>query len=201
MGKKTIETIDCRIWSEPDERHRVKQIGMRKCGEVFEELKKHLESKVLMPDEYLLMSHRLSNETLPDFREAICHVNFGGNEGIYLDIMLSYQNELGKMEVMNFATGKTLGESVADFYRMAMIAGECSMMLNGNGCTLKNNAETVLILDSEESKIVKDSLLTQAVSNENTNCSNKTIHSILDQMGYDEQQNNFLEEAEDEMEV
>lgn len=64
MGKKTIETIDCRIWSEPDERHRVKQIGMKKCGEVFEELKRHLEGKSLMPDEYLLMSHRLSNETL-----------------------------------------------------------------------------------------------------------------------------------------
>lgn len=202
MSEKTIKTIESIIWSEPDEKHRVKEIGMRKGSEVFEELKKHLEKRGLLPDEYFLMNSRFNQNTiLPNFHKAVCSVDFGSSEGIYLDITLSYRNAAEQANFMNFATGKTLGTTVADFCRMSIIAGECSMMLNGNGCTLKNNAETLLILDSEETQAVKNALLTQAVFNEDNNRSNETIYSVLNQTGCKEQQNTILDDDEGEMEV
>lgn len=40
-----IKSIEVDKWSEPDENHRVKHLGMITRGEAFEQLKAHLESK------------------------------------------------------------------------------------------------------------------------------------------------------------
>lgn len=42
-----IKSIEVDKWSEPDENHRVKHLGMITRGEAFEQLKAHLESKGL----------------------------------------------------------------------------------------------------------------------------------------------------------
>ena len=62
-----IKSIEVDKWSEPDENHRVKHLGMITRGEAFEQLKAHLESKGLLPDEYFLpgMDGKLEVE-LPD---------------------------------------------------------------------------------------------------------------------------------------
>lgn len=132
-----IKSIEVDKWSEPDENHRIKHLGMITRGEAFEQLKAHLESKGLLPDEYFLpgMDGKLEDE-LPDYDIAECVPNFGGSEGIYLDITLIYV-EKGKVHRDRFATGKTLEESADAFFRMSQIGAECLLMLNGRGCSYK----------------------------------------------------------------
>jgi hypothetical protein len=85
-----IQTIDCDRWSEPDEQRRVKHLGMIKAKDAFEQLYTHLQVKNLLPDEYFLFTERSfpDDAELPDFRTAVCHTDFGGSEGIYIDVDL-----------------------------------------------------------------------------------------------------------------
>lgn len=115
---------------------------------------------------------------IPDFDEAVCSVNFGG-EGIYLDIDLKYLSSENERRQVHFATGKTLGENTFDFYRMSLIAGECSMLLNGDGCKVKNNTKTILILDNVEADIITRSLELQAAFNNDVNRSNSEVYDLL----------------------
>lgn len=111
-----IKTFELDRWSEPDEKRRVRHIGMADAKETFDRLQTHLELKGLLPDEYFLFSDELTGE-LPEFDQALCIPNFGASEGIYLDISLACRDKDGKRYFQNFATGKTLGET-ADDYRL-----------------------------------------------------------------------------------
>lgn len=126
---RKIESIEVKKYSEPDERGQVRYIGMKDAEEVFEQLKSHLEQVDMLPDDYFLLDHK---GELPDYVQALCIPNYGGCEGIYLDITL-LTTEQGKPKMIDFATGKTLGETGDDFLRMSRIAAECSLMLNGRG--------------------------------------------------------------------
>lgn len=112
-----IKTFELDRWSEPDEKRRVRHIGMADAKETFDRLQTHLELKGLLPDEYFLFSDELTGE-LPEFDQALCIPNFGASEGIYLDISLACRDKDGKRYFQNFATGKTLGETADDYYRM-----------------------------------------------------------------------------------
>ena len=125
-----IKTFELDRWSEPDEKRRVRHIGMADAKETFDRLQTHLELKGLLPDEYFLFSDELTGE-LPEFDQALCIPNFGASEGIYLDISLACRDKDGKRYFQNFATGKTLGETADDYYRMFRIAAECSMTCHG----------------------------------------------------------------------
>lgn len=136
-GSHSIPTIETEKWEpHPEKKGMVRLAGMRTHGEVFDELKDHLAEMGMLPDEYFLAGNFDSSwEQLPKFKEALCNVNFGGSEGIYLDIYLVLDNgyNSGSTELLRFATGKTLHSDVEAFYKMSMIAGECSLMLNGRG--------------------------------------------------------------------
>lgn len=130
----TIKSFEVDRWSERDENGGMQHIGMLKLGEVFEMLKEHLISIDMLPDEYFLMDRDWNEDReLPDYDYAVCVPNFGGSEGIYLDISLAYRDEQGQKCYLDFATGKTLEEGADAFLKMARIAAECSMMLNGRG--------------------------------------------------------------------
>ena len=83
-----IKTFELDRWSEPDEKRRVRHIGMANAKETFDRLQTHLKLKGLLPDEYFLFSDELTGE-LPEFDQALCIPNFGASEGIYLDISLA----------------------------------------------------------------------------------------------------------------
>ncbi|HAN44732.1 MAG TPA: hypothetical protein DCP97_05005 [Ruminococcaceae bacterium] len=136
---KIIKTLEVERWSNPDENNRIKRIGMANAKEIFDALEKHLVETGLLPDEYFLF-HDIKGD-LPEFTQAFCNTRFGGSEGIYMNIFLQRKSD-GKL--IRFATGKTLGESADDFYRMSRIAAECSLMLNGNGSKLVINNEPVI---------------------------------------------------------
>ena len=50
------ETVQHTIWSEPDEQRRVRRLGTKTNGEVFDDLKQKLETAGFMPDDYFIMS-------------------------------------------------------------------------------------------------------------------------------------------------
>lgn len=143
-----IKTFELDRWSEPDEKRRVRHIGMADAKETFDRLQTHLELKGLLPDEYFLFSDELTGE-LPEFDQALCIPNFGASEGIYLDISLACRDKDGKRYFQNFATGKTLGETADDYYRMFRIAAECSLMLNGRGNTYEQKKVDIVLTEQE----------------------------------------------------
>lgn len=149
---KYIKTLEVERWSEPDEQHRVKQLGMAKAGEAFKQLQAHLEKQGLLPDDYFLFDGRTINEEaeLPDYTVAVCNVNFGGSEGIYLDIALKHEGKL-----LSFATGKTLREDAEAFHWMSRIGSECSMMLNGRGQNVLRSPDKT----RENNKFVHDEII------------------------------------------
>ena len=58
-----IQTFELDRWSEPDENHRVKHIGMADAKETFDKLKTHLEAHGLLPDEYFSFSGKYEGLT------------------------------------------------------------------------------------------------------------------------------------------
>lgn len=148
-----IKSFDLDRWSEPDEHHCVRHIGMADAKETFEKLEAYLRDKGMLPDEYFeySMDLRTRQKELPDFDFALCVANFGASEGIYLDIDLIYSVEGGGQKSMRFATGKTLQEGADAFFQMARIAAECSLMLNGRGRVYeRHNVELVLTEEEAE---------------------------------------------------
>jgi len=149
-----IKTLELDRWSEPDEKRRVQHIGMANAKKTFEELKTHLTINGLLPDEYFLFSDELAGE-LPEFEQALCIPNFGASEGIYLDISLACRDKDGKRCFQNFATGKTLGETADDYYRMFRIAAECSLMLNGRGQAYERNNVDIVLTEKEADAVIE----------------------------------------------
>jgi len=134
---REIKTIDVDRYEPAGDNIHLKHVGMKTGYEVFDLLEAHLASVGLLPDEYFSLSPYFEGEDeLPVYSEAICHTNWGGSEGIYIDIILKYRDN-GKSKETPFAIGKTLGESGDDFIRMSRIAAECSIMLNGRGALIK----------------------------------------------------------------
>jgi len=98
-----------------------------------------------MPDEYFSLWLDWENGKLfPKDATLSCDVNFGGSEGIYLDISIAYKKdmyeysretgELGwhnRTVIERFATGKTLGESNDDLDRMNLIASSVTAAFYG----------------------------------------------------------------------
>ena len=132
-----LQTIEVDRYEPHEDGIHVRHVGMIKAREAFDILEKHLGEMNLLPDEYFLFSHFLDvNAELPEYSQAVCNTNWGGNEGIYIDISLESYG-LDKTESFHFATGKTLGRSGEDFLHMSRIAAECSMMLNGRGSIVR----------------------------------------------------------------
>lgn len=121
---KLIETV---IWEQvPDKPNYVTKKGLRKVSEVFAELESELKAEGLYPDEYFLLDREFEDENMlcPEFQDVICYAQWGFSEGIYLEVDVVVKNEqTGRYERKNFATGKTLREDSEAYDRMQYIAG------------------------------------------------------------------------------
>lgn len=170
-----IKTFELDRWSEPDEQHRVRHIGMADAKETFEKLEAHLKEKGMLPDEYFLydVDMRTKTRELPDFNFALCVPNFGGSEGIYLDIDLIYCDEDGEQKSLRFATGKTLQEGADAFFWMSRIAAECSLMENILTAIARiyqknmENNENLLPFEVKDYESVKNRLYVVALNRNN----------------------------------
>lgn len=116
----------------PENPRQMQYAGQRTAQEVFEELKHRLEGMGYLPDEYFLMDREWENgREIPRNAEIFCTTDYGGSEGVYLDVSLRWY-ENGKHHMSTLATGKTLGESGADLDRMFLISSAITKAFHGD---------------------------------------------------------------------
>ena len=128
-----MKQIEFERW-EPDAENpcKLKYAGQRTAEDVFHELEARLDSVGYLPDEYLLLDRRWQNgREMPRDAGFFCRTDYGGSEGIYLDMFLEwYEDSQHKTE--HFMTGKTLGESGADMDRMSLISSAITKAIRGD---------------------------------------------------------------------
>ena len=147
--------------------------GQRTAEEVFHELEAQLDSVGYLPDEYLLLDSRWQNgREIPKGADFFCKTDYGGSEGIYLDVYLEWQ-EGDKPKRDCFITGKTLGESGADLDRMFLISAAITKAFRGDNSVharfmvvggQSEPAETMsLNLSPDEQRLVTQALAEQRI--------------------------------------
>ena len=130
--------IEFEKWTPSAEDPRKREYaGQRGAQEVFEELKHRLESQGYLPDEYFLMdSHWENGREIPKDADIFCTTDYGGSEGVYLDVYLKWYDEQQKKSITkNFITGKTLGENGNDLDRMFLISSAITKAFRGDHAT------------------------------------------------------------------
>ena len=128
-----MKQIEFERW-EPDAENprKLNYAGQRTAEEVYQELKARLDSVGYLPDEYLLLDIRWKNgREMPRDAGFFCRTDYGGSEGIYLDVFLEWYED-GQHKTEHFMTGKTLGESGADMDRMSLISSAITKAVRGD---------------------------------------------------------------------
>lgn len=149
---------------------RSEYIGQRTGQEVFEELRQRLHHTGYLPDEYFLLAQEWEHgREIPKGADIFCTTDYGGSEGIYLDVYLKWYED-GTPITKSFITGKTLGESGDDMDRMFLISSAITKAFHGDEATHTRYIRLgespappsgVLHLSPEERQTVIDALGTQ----------------------------------------
>ena len=169
-----MKRIEFEHWIQDTENPRkLTYAGQRTAEDVFHELEAHLDSVGYLPDEYLLLDRRWQNgREMPRDAGFFCRTDYGGSEGIYLDMFLEwYEDSQRKTE--HFMTGKTLGESGADMDRMSLISSAITKAFRGDNSVharymvvggQSEPAETMsLNLSPDEQRLVTQALAEQRI--------------------------------------
>lgn len=109
---------------------------------------------------------------MPRDANFFCKTDYGGSEGIYLDVFLEwYEDSQRKTE--HFMTGKTLGESGADLDRMFLISAAITKAFRGDSGVhtrymvvggQPEPEETMLLhLNPDEQRLVAQALAEQRI--------------------------------------
>ena len=169
-----MKQIEFERW-EPDAENprRLTYAGQRTAEDVFHELEAQLDSVGYLPDEYFAMDWRWElGRQIPKGADFFCKTDYGGSEGIYLDVYLEWQ-EGDKPKRECFITGKTLGESGADLDRMFLISSAITKAFRGDNSVharymvvggQSEPAETMsLNLSPDEQRLVTQALAEQRI--------------------------------------
>jgi len=127
--------IEPEIWQpSPDNPGRRVYAGQRTAQEVFDDLKAHLNTIGYLPEDYFLFDDGNwgSGRKFPEEGWLTTQVDYGGSEGIYLDVTLEF-GEDGQHKYESFATGKTLGESGSAMDRMFLTASAITRAFHEDG--------------------------------------------------------------------
>ena len=96
-----MNVIELERWkpSEADPR-KLEYAGQRVAQEVFEELKHRLTGMGYLPDEYFLMDTEWENgRKIPKDADIFCTTDYGGSEGVYLDVYLKWYDKNQKKSI------------------------------------------------------------------------------------------------------
>ena len=169
-----MKQIEFERW-EPDAENpcKLKYAGQRTAEDVFHELEARLDSIGYLPDEYLLLDSRWQNgREMPRDAGFFCRTDYGGSEGIYLDMFLEWYED-SQRRTEHFMTGKTLGESGADMDRMSLISSAITKAFRGDNSVHARymmagedpaSAETMsLNLSPDEQRLVTQALAEQRI--------------------------------------
>lgn len=130
-----MQTIELKKWEpSPETPNMLQYAGQRTAQEVFEELRYRLQSTGYLPDEYFLMDTMWENREIPKDADIFCITDYGGSEGVYLDVYLKWDED-GKPITKSFVTGKTLGENGTDLDRMFLISSAITKAFHGDHAT------------------------------------------------------------------
>ena len=128
-----MKQIEFERW-EPDAENprRLTYAGQHTAEDVFHELEAQLDSVGYLPDEYFSMDWRWEHgRQIPKGADFFCKTDYGGSEGIYLDVYLEWYED-SQRRTEHFMTGKTLGESDADMDRMSLISSAITKAIRGD---------------------------------------------------------------------
>ena len=128
-----MKKIELEQWEPlPGDPRRAQYAGQRTAQEVFEELKHRLEGMGYLPNEYFLMDREWENgREIPKDADIFCTTDYGGNEGVYLDVYLKWY-ENNRPVTRSFITGKTLDETGAALDRMFLISSAITKAFHGD---------------------------------------------------------------------
>ena len=153
-----MKHIETNIFEQVEDRPGMERIvGRKKAVDVFAELESALKEANLLPDEYFLLDDKFEDENrlIPDLEGVICYANWGGSEGIYLDVYLcGYDDVTDKCQRFHFATGKTLREDSYAFDRMQYIAGYIYKLFEGFG-----QQSSRYVLQAKNKEVQRDTLM------------------------------------------
>ena len=169
-----MKQIEFERW-EPDAENprRLTYAGQRTAEDVFHELEAQLDSVGYLPDEYFTMDWRWDHgRQIPKGADFFCKTDYGGSEGIYLDMFLEWYED-SQRRTEHFMTGKTLGESGADMDRMSLISSAITKAFRGDNSVharymvvggQSEPAETMsLNLSPDEQRLVAQALAEQRI--------------------------------------
>ena len=169
-----MKQIEFERW-EPDAENprKLNYAGQRTAEDVFHELEARLDSVGYLPDEYLLLDiHWQNGREMPRDADFFCKTDYGGSEGIYLDVFLEWYED-SQRRTEHFMTGKTLGESGADMDRMSLISSAITKAFRGDNSVharymvvggQPEPAETMsLNLSPDEQRLVTQALAEQRI--------------------------------------
>ena len=169
-----MKQIEFERWEpDVDNPRRLNYAGQRAAEDVFHELEARLDSVGYLPDEYLLLDiHWQNGREMPKGADFFCKTDYGGSEGIYLDVFLDWYED-GQRKTEHFMTGKTLGESGADLDRMFLISSAITKAFRGDNSVharymvvggQPGPAETMsLHLSPDEQRLVAQALAEQRI--------------------------------------
>lgn len=134
-----MSRIETEIWEPvPDKPGLIKYVGQRKVSEVFQDLENFLREENIYPNEYFSLNWDFDNRPdleMPHVEDIICYAQWGGSEGVYLEVEFAVKHPTeNRYTRVNFASGKTLGESSEDFDRMQYLAGRIYKAFTSEGC-------------------------------------------------------------------
>ncbi len=169
-----MDIIELERWkpSEADPR-RLEYAGQPVAQEVFEELKHRLEGMGYLPDEYFLIGGDWEDgRKIPKDASIFCTADYGGSEGVYLDVSLQWYDKNQKKTVTStFITGKTLGENGNDLDRMFLISSAIMKAFRGDHAIHTRYKEyddleddtggAVIHLSQQEQKTIIEALVEQ----------------------------------------
>ncbi len=169
-----MKQIEFERW-EPDAENprKLNYAGQRTAEDVFCELKARLDSVGYLPDEYLLLDiHWQNGREMPKDADFFCKTDYGGSEGIYLDMFLEWYED-SQRRTEHFMTGKTLGESGADMDRMFLISAAITKAFRGDnsvharymvvGARPEPEEAMLLHLNPDEQRLVAQALAEQRI--------------------------------------
>ncbi|GEM_PF-214041 len=171
--EQNMQVIELERWKPSDKAPRkLEYSGQPTAQEVFEELKYRLEGMGYLPDEYFLMDDHWENgREIPKDADVFCTTDYGGSEGVYLDVYLKWYDKNQKKSITkSFITGKTLGANGNDLDRMFLISSAITKAFHGDHAAharymkingVEDTEGRVVHLSRQEEKVIIEALVEQ----------------------------------------
>lgn len=169
-----MDVIEFDRWKpSPDNPRKLEYDGQRTAEDVFEQLQFRLDGQGYLPDEYFeLRGEWEGGREIPRDADLFCTVDYGGSEGIYVDVYLKWYDEKQKKSITSsFIVGKTLGESGNDMDRMFLTASAITKAFHGDHATHarymqvggpeEDTGGRVVHLSQQEEKVIIEALVEQ----------------------------------------